>query len=292
MLHFFAFLYITLLKYTFIGDKIIGIPFKRYYMIRKIFKRLSNLFSKATTVEEFNIDDLPYRVIDRTNALPFIKDTRDLSFLYEGRVYAQSSVYIEPDEVTQPAYTIVQEVINNWTALFDMQNALVLGCGGCTIPRYICRNFDGVKVIGVELSGKMIEIAKKHFTTPYMGKSFTLLQGDAIKYVNNYPLPYKQNLIFSDIFCINGVVPESFTQSYLNDLYNCTADNSVIIFNLLGTEFDEIIDFRNKITLGFDIKEILTNGNARFLLLARGTDKTSLKQFKERLSASDTFKLK
>ncbi len=258
-------------------------------MIKKILKKFAKLFGKATTVEEFNIDGLPYRVIDRTNTLPFIKDTRDLSFLYEGRVYAQSSVYIDPEETTQPAYTIVQELINKWTLLFDMQNALVLGCGGCTIPRFICRNADNTKVTGVELSGKMIEIAKKHFTTPYMEESFSLLQGDAIEYVKTYPLSYKQNFIFSDIFCINGVVPESFTQDYLNDLYNCTADDSVIIFNLLGTEFEDIIDFKNQITLDFDVKEILTNGNARFLVLARSQNKNNINEFKKRISDSSVF---
>ncbi len=261
-------------------------------MIKKLFKKFSRLFAKVTTVEEFYIDELPYRVIDRTNTLPFIKDTRDLSFLYEGRVYAQSSVYIDHDEVTQPAYTIVQEVINEWTSLFDIQNALVLGCGGCTIPRYICRNFEQINVTGVELSGKMIEIAKKHFTTPYMEKSFTLLQGDAIKYVNNYPQPYKQNFIFSDIFCVNGVVPEAFTQNYLYDLYNCTADDSVIIFNLLGTEFEDIIEFKNQTILDFDLKEILTNGNARFLVLARATDKNKISSFKESLYSCAVFDIK
>ncbi len=258
-------------------------------MIKKILKKFSKLFAKATTVEEFKIDGLPYRVIDRTNALPFIKDTRDLSFLYEGRVYAQSSVYIDPDEITQPAYTIVQEIINKWTLSFDMKNALMLGCGGCTIPRFICRNVENAKVTGVELSGKMIEIAKKHFTTPYMEESFTLLQGDAIEYVKSYSLPHKQSFIFSDIFCINGVVPESFTQNYLNDLYNCTADDSVIVFNLLGTEFKDIIDFKNQITLDFDIKEILANGNARFLVLAKSQNKDIINEFKKRISASSVF---
>ncbi len=261
-------------------------------MIKKILKKFSKLFAKTTIIEEFKIDDLTYRVIDRTNALPFIKDTRDLSFLYEGRVYAQSSVYINPAETTQPAYTIVQEVISKWTLSFDIQNALVLGCGGCTIPRYVCRNFTDTEVTGVELSCKMIEIAKKHFTTPYMENNFNLLQGDAIEYIKNYTLTYKQNFLFSDIFCVNGVVPGSFTQDYLSDLYNCSAENSVIVFNLLGTEFDEIIDFRNHITLNFDINAILTNGNARFLLLARATDKSKLNQFKQNLNCSDKYIIK
>ncbi len=261
-------------------------------MIKKAIKKLIKLFAKATTVEEFDLDGLPYRVIDRTNALPFTKNTRDLSFLYDGKVYAQSSVYIDPDEVIQPAYTIVQEVIKLWALSFDMRNALVLGCGGCTIPRYVCRNFKQIKVTGVELSGKLIEIAKKHFTTPYMESNFTMLQGDAIEYVNNYPLPHKQDFIFSDLFCFDGVVPESFTQKYVSDLYNCTNNDSVIIFNLLGTEFEDIIDFKNNIKLDFQVKEILTNGNARFLVLARSQDKDAMKQFSEELKNSSVFDIR
>lgn len=258
-------------------------------MIKKFLKKLAKPFNKATTVEEFNIDGLPYRVIDRTNPLPFIKDTRDLSFLYDGKVYAQSSVYINPEETTQPAYTIVQEIIKQWSLSFKMQNALVLGCGGCTIPRFICHNTKNTNVTGIELSDKMIEIAKKHFITTYMEDGFTLLHGDAIKFVKDYHLPYKQNFIFSDIFCINGVVLESFTQDYMNDLHNCAADDSVIVFNLLGEDFKDIIDFKNQINLDFDIKEILTNGNARFLVLAKSINKNSINEFKARISNSSVF---
>lgn len=261
-------------------------------MIKKIYRKIKRIFTTNTVAETFDADGTLYKVIDHTSVLPFVKNTRDLSFLYDGKVYAQSSVYLNPDETTQPAYTIVQEVIKHWTLLSDVQNALVLGCGGCTIPRYICRNFEHTKVTGVELSGKMIEIAGKYFSTPYMDRSFTLIQGDAVEYVKSFPLQCKQNFIFSDIFCVNGVVPASFTQSYLKDLYNCSADNSVIIFNLLGTEFDEIIDFKNKISLDFDIKEILTNGNARFLLLVRCTDKSKINQFKNKLYDSDVFNIK
>lgn len=258
-------------------------------MIKKLFKKFSGLFSKATTVEEFDIDGLPYRVIDRTNALPFIKDTRDLSFLYEGRVYAQSSVYKNPDESTQPAYTIVQTVISKWAEAFEIRNALVLGCGGCTIPRYICKNYASATVTGIELSGKLIDIAKKHFTTPYMETRFSIVHGDAIEYVKSYPLSHKQNLIFSDIFCINGVIPEAFTQDYLRDLYNCTTEDSIIIFNLLGTEFRDIIEFKKQITLDFDFKEILTNGNARFLVLARTQNHTAMKEIEKNIEKSSDF---
>ncbi len=260
-------------------------------MIKIIFRKIKRTFTKNTVVESFDADGTPYKVIDHTSILPLIKNTRDLSFLYDGKVYAQSSVYLNPNETTQPAYTIVQEVIRLWSKTFELKSALVLGCGGCTIPRYICRNFNA-EVTGVELSDKMIEIAKKHFTTPYMEKSFTVVRGNAIEYVRSYPLTHKQSFIFSDIFCVNGVVPESFTQSYLGDLFNCSAEDSVIIFNLLGTEFEEITDFKNKITLDFDIKEILTSGNARFLVLARCTDKVKAHQFKKRIYDSAVFNIK
>lgn len=248
-------------------------------MIKKIIYRLCKKLTKVTVAEAYNIDGTPYKVIDRTNPLPFIKNTRDLSFMHNGRVYSQSSIHTDTGEVMQPAYIIPQTTFKLWAKTSPVKNALVLGCGGCTIPRFITLGYPEVSVTGIELSKELIDIAKKYFIAPQTAARFTLIQGDAIEYIFNYNLPIRQDFIFLDIFCDNQVVPQAFTTDYINALYKCTSDNSLIVFNLLGKEPQIAQRFADSIDLPFDFKKVVAQNNALFLIMARAESKESIKDF-------------
>lgn len=238
-------------------------------MISKIKAKLKKKLVKAKVIETYEIGNEIYKVIDYTSPLPFIKDRRNLSFKIDNAIHSHSAIYLNPKYHFQPIFHIPQKIISVWGGMNKVEKALVLGCAGCSVPRFISLHYPQSKTIGVELSADFISIAKKHFLIEQIEKQFTLIQGDAIEFVKNYNSVEKQNVIYIDIFDRNKVIDEIFTEEFIKGLYLCTDDNALIIINILGKDMDEAKLFLNNIDLPFSEKFIIKNNNAQFAILTK-----------------------
>ena len=238
-------------------------------MLNKIKTKLKKSLVKAKVIETYKIDNEIYKVIDYTSPMPFIKDRRNLSFKVDGAIHSHSAIYLNPKYHFQPIFNIPQRLIALWSKENELKNALILGCAGCSAPRFVALEYPESKIIGVELSEDFISIAKKHFLLEQIEKQFTLIKGDAIEFVKNYDKSEKQNVVYIDIFDKNKIIDAIFTEEFINGLYNCTDENAIIIINILGKDVNEALSFFNSPNLSFTEKFVIKNESAQFAILTK-----------------------
>lgn len=256
-------------------------------MISKIKKKLK----KTKILDQFFIDGTEYRVVETSSILPSIKSKRSLFFKKDGRIYSHSVIYLNPKYHFQPTYQIPQCIIDIWSKFNDINNALVLGCAGCTLPRFLSLHFPKSHTTGIEISEKFIDVAKKFFLLEEISNQFELIHTDAIKYIKNNQPKEKQNVIYIDIFDANKLINELFTDDFVTSLENHLDENSIVIFNLLGKSDSEIIDFAEKINSPYDSKYIFARNQEespiRYLVLIKAENKNSLSDFEKCLDTID-----
>ena len=256
-------------------------------MIKKLFNKLERKLTKKKILDRFITDGIEYRVIETTNILPSFKNRRGLIFRKDDMVYNHSAIYTNPKYHFQPVYKTTQKIISAWAGDNSLNNTLVLGCAGCTIPRFMVLSFPDSKITGIELSEDFIKIANKYFLLDEISKQFTLIQGDAIDYIENSDFKEKRDVIVVDIFDANTLISDIFSDGFTTALPNHTTENSIIIFNLFGKNIDEITAFTNTFSFDFDGKYILCSKDdkipSRELILLRTINKNYTSVFEEKL---------
>lgn len=244
--------------------------------MNKIKNYISKKFVKPNVIETFTVDNEVYKVIDYKSPLPFIKNRRNLSFKSENYIFSHSAIYLNPRHRFQPIFSIPQNVIATWGKSNVIKNALVLGCGGCSLPRFIALSYPKSKTIGVELSEKFIEIAEKYFLLDQISKNFQLIQGDAVEFVKNPEFANKEDVIYVDLFDKTKIIDDVFSEDFLHSLINRIDDKGIIIINALGETLEGLKDFLTKAALPVDLCFVLGKNDALFLVLTRCPDKRKL----------------
>ena len=246
--------------------------------------KLRKHFIKTKTVDTFKLDDISYKVVDRKCFLPSYKDRRDLLFKTEDSkyVYSHSAVFLDTKNVFQPVLITPQKLIDAWSKRGNVDNALVLGCAGCTIPRFIALKYPQCKTVGIEYEEKFIEIAWKYFWIPEFDSKFQLLHGDAFEYVKDTD-GEKYDIICVDVFSENQLPQDVFSKEFLSDLNNCSNDNSIIIFNLLEEGMDNVSPFAKALPDYFNEKYIINYDIHCFLVAIKASSDTDKKDFIENL---------
>lgn len=256
-------------------------------MLKKAKRNLLNALEKncvkRTIVDDFKIDGIRYRVVDYTSWIPFYKNRRELIFKIENdnRKYIHSSIFLNPKYHFQPVYRLPQNIVSFWGKNFSTKNALVLGSAGCTFPRFYALHYPESKIIGVELSEQLVNIAKKHFLIDQISNQFDLYCDDAFRFVEEHQFEEKQNVIFVDIFDFNKLPSDVYSEEFLKSLFNCTDKTSIIMFNFLTEEPSKIIRFAENIKEPFDKKYVVCASNRCFLALVRAEESSKLVSFEE-----------
>lgn len=258
-------------------------------MLNKVKRKLLNILEKncvkITIVDDFKIDGIRHRVVDYTSWLPFYKNRRELIFKIENdnRKYIHSSIFLNPKHHLQPIFRMPQNITSLWGENFSTKNALVLGSAGCTFPRFYALHYPESKIIGVEWSEELIDVAKKHFLIDQIGNQFELHCADAFRFVEEYKFEEKQNVIFVDIFDFNKLPSDVYSEDFLKALFNCADKTSIIMFNFLMEEPSGIISFAENIREPFDKKYVVCSSNRCFLALVRADENSRIASFEEHL---------
>lgn len=246
--------------------------------------KLRKYFIKTKTIDTFKLGDITYKIVDRKCFLPSYKNRRDLLFKTENsnRVYSHSAIFLDTKNIFQPVLSTPQKLIDAWSKRDNVDNALVLGCAGCTIPRFIALKFPQCKTVGIEYEEKFIEIAWKYFWIPEFDSKFKLLHDDAFEYVKDTD-GEKYNVICVDVFSENQLPQDVFSNEFLSDVNNCSKDNSIIIFNLLEESIDNVLPFAKALPDYFNEKYIINYDIHCFLVAIKSTDSIDKKDFIESL---------
>lgn len=225
----------------------------------------------CSVLETFIEDGKQFRVIDLLKSFPFPIKKRHISFKIPGeRSYnLYSGVYLDEKIVFQPIFRTPQVIVDRWSQTHILQNALVLGCAGCSFPRFLALRYENINIVGIELSAKQIEIAHKYFWIDKFDKKFKIYQQDALLFVKNAST---YDVIFVDLFNGASVVEGIYEQSFINDLVGIMERKSIAIINCLG-EQELLAKFVSKVKLPPYVKGQLVEENRRnFFVLEKYSD--------------------
>ena len=252
--------------------------------IRNNIMGLLSSIENKTIVESFTDEETgaPVKFVVADYKHPFCRkdDIRRIEF-QNGESFLYSSVYLSEKRVFQPMYPCVQRIAD---CFFDRppKRALVLGCAGCTLPRFLIHRYGGVQVTGVEYSARVIEIAKKHFITDRMKDRLTLVNDDAFMFVKEADKG-SFDLVYVDIFVAEKIHSSVFSQEFVSDIFRICGDDSLVVFNLFGTGAVKAQHFAEGVTAGFGRKYVFEDYRKFFLSLAKTNDTQHLARFEKKM---------
>lgn len=246
----------------------------------KISSFLRKNLTENKVLATYEEDGVTYKVIETVSASSLYKNQRSLKFKTADSdvVYTHSSIYTDPGERIQPYLPVGQEIISRWAELFPPGSALVLGCAGCAIPRFLCLSYGDIRVTGVEISPLLIKIAREHFLIGEIEDRFILSDGDAFAYIKDR-IPNTEDIILVDIFDKNRLPDQVFSQDFISDTISVASENSLILFNLIDADPDGAESFAKKIEFPSVEKYIVATENRCFLALAKSEDEERLCKF-------------
>ena len=242
--------------------------------MKKLVKKIYDKFTSYKTFEEVALNGITYRVVEKKNSLSPKKTERALVFKKPdgNKMFFHSKIYTHSKKIFQPHGVDFQNFFDCWGKYFQVENALVLGCAGCTIPRFLAFRFPKCKIIGIEYEEKFIELAKKYFLIDEIKNNFTLLHGDAFAFMREYAFEEKQDIVFVDVFSENQCPEEVFSKEFIKNLFDKTSKNALVVFNLLGKSADEVLSFSKSINENFNKNHVIASGGKTYLLLIKTED--------------------
>ena len=246
---------------------------------------LSSIENK-TIVESFHDEQtgapVKFVVADYKHPLCKKDDIRRIEF-QNGESFLYSSVYLSDKRTFQPMYPCAQRIADCYFKDNAPDRALVLGCAGCTLPRFLINRYDGCVVTGVEYSSDLIGIAQRHFITEKMRERFDIVNDDAFMYVKEAQRE-SFDLVFVDIFIAEKIHSSVFSQSFTDDLYALCRSGAIVVFNLFGTGAAKAERFAEGIKAPFDKRYVFEDYRKFFLALAKTKDKQQLTRFEKRMT--------
>lgn len=221
-----------------------------------------------------------FKVVDYKYPFSPKDNIRRIEF-QNGESFLYSSVYLSEKRDIQPLYPCAQRMIDCFHKIYGGRNALVLGCAGCTIPRFLLHRYDDFSVTGVEYSNTVIDIANKYFISSKMKDRLTIINDDAFMYVKTSAQKYDH--IFIDIFVEEKIHSSVFSDSFITDLYNCASDDSIIVFNLFGVGGAKAQRFMERISADFDARYVFEDYRKFFLALVKTKEPQKLALYEKRI---------
>ena len=186
---------------------------------------------KHKILGSFDVDGRKLYLVDESNTWGFTWSHRLLMNENGG---CHSAISLSSDSIEQPCLNLVQKIV---TLFFDdgnMSNALVLGCSGCAIPRFLIKRYKNIVVTGIEISPEQISIANKFFLNGIPSKQFHLIQNDARNYIEKATAKEKYQFIFCDLFSDSECCTEIYTQFYMEKVLDKLTNDGLLIINIGG----------------------------------------------------------
>ena len=164
--------------------------------------------------------------------------------------------------------------------LSALESALVLGCAGCSIPRFLALSSKDCKITGVEYSETMIKIAKKYFINDPIYKNFLLLQDDAFSYV--YKASDQFQLIYVDLFVAENNCPQITSTEFVNAIGSLMTEESIAIFNALCLGKEECMKFASRYASFFSAAYVFDHQFHYYVVFVKASSASKLKSFEKR----------
>ena len=147
----------------------------------------------------------------------------------------QSLIDIEdPCQIVVPAY---QAMLFSLLFVETPRNALILGSGGGSLERFLCRHFPQIKLIPIEKSRQIIDVARDYFFYP---ENIAVGNGRADHFLVDFPKSF--DLIYCDIFDA-GKHPDCLaTPLFHQHMLQRLTEDGIAAINLLTTDQVSLAD--------------------------------------------------
>ena len=151
-----------------------------------------------------------------------------------------SCIYTD-NEVFQPIWIPVQKVIEAYYDFHAIHNAVILGGGCCTIPRFLIKRFNNtIHIDSIEYLPAIVELTRKYFLNGIDTDKLNIINDDAFVFIHNTPQKY--DLIFVDLYVGGVMSTKTNTIVFLADLANHATEQAIIIFNGYHSSFEQVTE--------------------------------------------------
>lgn len=226
------------------------------FLLMILYPLLSGVFWRCHRATIYD-NDIELQIVDETDHLFEWKYSKRMLIDGRGGIYSAISFNCRH----QPCLKTVQEICDLWFTPLAPPRALILGCAGCAIPRYIIMTFEKTIVTGVELSPELIRVARKYFLDGIPPERFNLLNDDAENFIKNYNEKCKFSIVFSDLFCGNHLVEDIYTESFFAALSKIIDKGGLLIINAGGISPERMDMFYYLAAAYFDWCTIFSQSN-------------------------------
>lgn len=187
-------------------------------------------------LEEFEVDSQKLEL--RDYILPSGKKESVRELVLKDKKFAYSRVFLDPKNKKAAAYKYCELFAK--TCPYEIKKALILGGGGCSVSLMLSKYYPQAVVDMVEISPKIIKIAKKYFLRDKnLDKNLIFYNEDAYKFCQkNSDMRY--DFIFVDIFVGNKVPEKFFKEEFCSCLNNLLhIENGILIVNAGYAQINE-----------------------------------------------------
>ena len=142
---------------------------------------------------------------------------------------------------------------------------LVLGLGGGTVVRLVNKKWPRAKIVGLEIDGKIIKVAKRFFGLSEV-ENLKVIKANALGYFRVLAGGYKKfDLILVDLYLGDKFPKEAQDEKFFKSLEKILKKEGEVVFNRLKT--DETEEFEKALKASFlRVKKIKTAANDFFLV--------------------------
>ncbi len=175
---------------------------------------------------EFKIGDTRMIVEDRVNRLMPAFSERILRIAGTSIYY--SVVPLSSSNHRLLCYNYCEDALKERKPSF-YRHALVLGCGGGAIPRWLLEEYSSVVVDVVDISRDMIEVCKEYFLDEWEDSG--RLKYHCIDALDYMPPVYEYQFIFCDLFSGTELAPPVFRKDFAAKLHNMICEDGILVIN-------------------------------------------------------------
>jgi len=187
----------------------------------------------------------------------YVYETRNSRILsFDGKIY-QSSMKLNNINGLHLIYT--QAMMAGLLFIPHIKTVTVMGLGAGSMVKSLLNSFPELDVHAVEYRKAVVRAAQKHFYLPYTPRLFMHID-DAVNHIKKTDI--KSDMIFSDLFNVDGLEAKQVQSSYLHDCKNALTEQGVLALNICNTspklreDLDRLLmDVFHKQVLRFDVDE-------------------------------------
>ena len=234
------------------------------------------------TVRDEENPDIRYQVVQYTFPVFHSSDALAIEFDNNGS-YIYSAVYTDPHRHIQPVYQLSQRMIDAYFHRRELEKALVLGCAGCTIPRFLALHYKECSIVGVEYSKQFVELANRFFFNEQMRERFELINDDAFSFIDRMQDKERYGLIYTDIYVGDIIHPKVYTESFVSQVYKMLEDDGFAVINSFRVPLDRIKAFVKSIKAPFGAVYVIEHYRKHYIALAKTSDSGILGIFERKL---------